>query len=389
LGANDIQQELHEDAKTRLKELDEAFRKSALPGELGLGLTGGQGFSLNALIGLTANKDGIDLPLVTWGAGTRRLAALEIAAAHLGESPIVVVDEVERGLEPYRQRVLMGQLQKSGSQVFLTTHSAAALRAVDDASLWYMDTDGTVGRLPAKAKLHGKGDPETFLARIAIVAEGATEVGFVTALLEKAVGADLLAHGIWVTDGCGNDSTLELLEGLAKSGLKFGGFADDEGRSSDRWAAVKKKLNDLLFRWASGCIEMNIIELIQPASLEAFIRDCEDEQTGERLRTLADRLGLQDKDISSIMAKSTDLNALMIAAATGAVPDDKKDADKSVKKAFQKHAERWFKSVEGGKELAAKLFVFDLWPQLKPQLLPFLNAVRAAISLPQITDLPS
>jgi putative ATP-dependent endonuclease of OLD family len=45
--------------------------------------------------------------------------------------------------------------------------------------------------------------------------------------------------------------------------------------------------------------------------------------------------------------------------------------------------------VEGGKELAAKLFVFDLWPQLKPQLLPFLNAVRAAISLPQITDLPS
>ena len=389
LGANDIQQELHEDAKTRLKELDEAFRKSALPGELGLGLTGGQGFSLNALIGLTANKDGIDLPLVTWGAGTRRLAALEIAAAHLGESPIVVVDEVERGLEPYRQRVLMGQLQKSGSQVFLTTHSAAALRAVDDASLWYMDTDGTVGRLPAKAKLHEKGDPETFLARIAIVAEGATEVGFVTALLEKAVGADLLAHGIWVTDGCGNDSTLELLEGLANSGLKFGGFADDEGRSPDRWAAVKKKLNDLLFRWASGCIEKNIIELIQPASLEAFIRDCEDEQTGERLRTLADRLGLQDKDISSIIAKSTDLNALMIAAATGAVPDDKKDADKSVKKAFQKHAERWFKSVEGGKELAAKLFVFDLWPQLKPQLLPFLNAVRAAISLPQITDLPS
>ena len=389
LGTTDIEPELREDAKARLKALDEAFRKSALPGELGLGLTGGQGFSLNALIGLTASKDGVDLPLVSWGAGTRRLAALEIAAAHHGESPIVVVDEVERGLEPYRQRNLMDQLQKSGSQVFLTTHSASALRAVTDASLWYMDTDGTIGRLPTKAKLHEKGDPETFLARIAIVAEGATEVGFVTALLRKAIGTDLLAHGIWITDGCGNDSTLELLEGLANSGLKFGGFADDEGQSRDRWAAVKKKLNHLLFRWASGCIEKNIIELVQPASLEEFIRDDGDEQTGERLRTLADRLGLIDKDFSSIKAQSIDLVALIIAAATGTVPDDKKDADKSVKKAFQKHAERWFKSVEGGEELAAKVFAFDLWPKLKPQLLPFLNAVRTAISLPPIADPPS
>ena len=389
LGDNDVEQELHEDAKARLKGLDEAFRKSSLPGELGLGLTGAQGLSLNALIGLTATKNGIDLPLVTWGAGTRRLAALEVAAAHHGESPIVVVDEVERGLEPYRQRTLMSQLQKSGSQVFLTTHSAAALRAMDAASLWYMDTDGVIGPLPAKAKRHEKGDPETFLARFAVVAEGATEVGFVTALLRKAVGGDLLEHGIWVTDGCGNDSALELLESLAKSGLKFGGFADDDASSSGRWGAVKQQLDDRLFRWASGCIEKNIIELVHPGDLEAFIRDDDDELTGERLRTLAYRLSLQDKQFSSIKAQSPDLTALIIAAATGAIPSDKQDADKSVKKAFQKHAERWFKSVEGGNELAAKVFAFDLWPQLKPQLLPFLNAVRTAISLPQITDLAS
>jgi putative ATP-dependent endonuclease of OLD family len=389
LGANDVEQELHEDAKARLTELDEAFRKSALPEKLGLGLTGGQGFTLNALIGLTASKDGIDLPLATWGAGTRRLAALEIAAAHHGESPIVVVDELERGLEPYRQRKLMDQLHKSSSQVFLTTHSAAALSAVGDASVWYMDTDGSIGRLPAKAMLHEKGDPETFLARIAVVVEGATEVGFVTALLKRAVGTDLLAHGIWVTDGHGNDTTLELLEGLANSGLKFGGFADNESRFPDRWAAVKQRLNNLLFRWPSGCTEENIIMLVPPASLEAFIRDKEDEQTGERLRTLAYRLGLEEKDLPSIKAHCTDLTAIIIAAATGTVPDDKKNADKSVKKALQKHAERWFKSVDGGRELADKVFAFGLWPQLKPQLLPFLNAIRAAVSLPQITDLPS
>ena len=389
LGTSDVEQELHEDAKAKLKALDEAFHGSALPGGLGLGLSGGQGFSISALIGLTASKDGIDLPLATWGAGTRRLAALEIAAAHHGESPITVVDEVERGLEPYRQRILMEQLRKSTSQVFLTTHSAAALRASDGASLWYMDAAGAIGRLPEKAELHEKRDPETFLARIAVVAEGATEVGFVTALLKKAVGPDLLARGIWVTDGCGNDATLDLLEGLANSGLKFGGFADDEGTFPDRWAAVKKKLECLLFRWPSGGIEENIIKLVPIDNLESFIRDSEGEHTGERLRTLAIRLGIEDKAFSNIKAQGTDLTTLVISAATGTVPDDKKDADKGERKALQKHSVNWFKSIQGGTELAAKMFDFGLWPQLKSQLLPFINAVRAALSLPEITDLPS
>ncbi len=190
LASSDIEEELHDDAKKKLRILDKAFRESKLPDGLGLGLTGGQSFSLNALIGLTANKDGVDLPLSTWGAGTRKLAALEIAAAHHGESPIAVVDEIERGLEPYRQRILMEQLQSGNSQVFLTTHSAAALSAASNASLWYVDATGTIGRLPDRAELHERRDPETFLVRIAIVAEGATEVGFVTALLKRALGDD-------------------------------------------------------------------------------------------------------------------------------------------------------------------------------------------------------
>jgi putative ATP-dependent endonuclease of OLD family len=78
----------------------------------------------------------------------------------------------------------------------------------------------------------------------------------------------------------------------------------------------------------------------------------------------------------------------MIEAATGAIPDDKKECDRAEKKTLKKHAERWFKSVEGGRELATKVFGFELWPQVKNQLLPFLNAVRVAISLPEITDLP-
>ena len=77
---------LHPDAKERLQQLDKAFREQTLPEDLGLGLSV-TGMSVNALIGLTAAKDGIQLPLTSWDTGTRRLAALEIAAACQGECP--------------------------------------------------------------------------------------------------------------------------------------------------------------------------------------------------------------------------------------------------------------------------------------------------------------
>jgi putative ATP-dependent endonuclease of OLD family len=388
LAKSDVNEELHEDAKEKLTRLDESFKKQALPTGLSLALTGGQGLSLNALIGLTATKDEVQLPLASWGAGTRRLAALEIAAADQADNPITLVDEVERGFEPYRQRVLMAELQKAGSQVFLTTHSAAALRSASNTSLWYMDSKGTVGRLPASIDSHLKDDPEAFLARITIVAEGKTEVGFVTYLLERAIDSDLLGRGIWITDGGGNDKALKLLEDVAGSGLQFAGFADNEGSSPDRWAALQKKLGNLLFRWPAGSLEENIIKLVPVERLEDFIKDPEGD-SGVRLRTLQERLGIAEKEFVAIQAKAPDLKKLIIEAATGVIPEDMKSADKGDVKTLKKHAEKWFKSVAGGRELATKVFDFGLWPQLEKQLLPFPNAVRDAVSLPEITTLLS
>ena len=388
LSETDIEDGLKDDARSNLRSLDEAFQKRTLPSGLSLGIAGGHGLSLNAMIGLKATKSKVKLPLASWGAGTRRLAALEIAAAYQKERPITIVDELERGLEPYRQRVLMSELEARGSQVFLTTHSAAALSAASTAIFWYMGSPDSIGRLPSGVARHHKRDPETFLARVAIVAEGLTEVGFVTSLLEKAIGGDILPHGLWVTDGGGNDQTLKLLEDLSKSGLTFGGFADNEGRNPKRWAVLQKDLGNILFQWSVGCLEENIIKLVPDERLEDFIKDSEGE-SGVRRRTLAERLGIEEKDFSSIVNETSDLKMLIIQAATGSIPDNMSDTPSDGKKALRKHSERWFKSVDGGRELAAKVFRFGLWPQLKEQLLPFLNAVRKAVSLPEISTLPS
>ena len=71
----------------------------------------------------------------------------------------------------------------------------------------------------------------------------------------------------------------------------------------------------------------------------------------------------------------------MIEAACGNAPPELAE---NIRKAWKKHGQRWFKSTAGGVELAEKMFALGLWPQVQPQLLPFVNAVRDAVGLPAV-----
>jgi putative ATP-dependent endonuclease of OLD family len=232
LTETNVAEALSEESKTALSSLNDAFVERSLPSNLDLSITGAPGLSVMALIGLTARRGKVDLPLSSWGAGTRRLAALAISEQTQGPTPITIVDEIERGLEPYRQRGLITQLQADDFQSFVTTHSATAISAAAKSTLWYVDHLGNIGKLDgANVSRQRSRDPEAFLARLTVVCEGITEVGFATSLLYKALGGDLRQFGVHVADGAGHENTLGLLEGLAEGGLQFAGFADDEGEN--------------------------------------------------------------------------------------------------------------------------------------------------------------
>lgn len=378
---------LGDKAKEAFDQLDETLKKEALPSGLDLGLTSSQGLSIGALIGLMAERaQGVSLPLASWGAGTRRMTALQIAAASEAENSITTIDEIERGLEPYRLRKLIKALQAQTTQSFLTTHSAVAINAADQASLWYLDGHGHIGAL-ARTKIarQQERDPETFLSRFAIIAEGPTEVGFLSYLLGRAIDGSFADHGVRVCDGQGNPATLALLEAMADGGLLFGGFADNEdGQSSGRWTILKKKMGDRLFQWESGCTEQNIISLVDEARLAELMAHPDAGVAAERRVTLAMRVGIDNKSLDAIRAATTDLRALMIAAATGS----KEGApDEETQKMWGRHGRRWFKSEAGGRELAHKMFALGVWPTVKPDLLPFFNTVRAALGQAAITDI--
>jgi putative ATP-dependent endonuclease of OLD family len=388
LGKEDFHEKLKDESKAVLTALDSTFKKKTLPSSLGLGLTGGPGLSLGALVGLTAEKDDVALPLASWGAGTRRLASLAIAGSLQSDYPITVVDELERGLEPYRQRRLIAELEQTSCQVFVTTHSAPVIHGSQKAALWYVDNTGAVAELKGAAvdRLR-KSDPEAFLSKLTILAEGPSELGFTEVLVSRAVEGDPLAQGFWGTPGGGNEEALALLETLSKAGLLFGGFADNEGANAGRWAAVKAKLGDLLFRWDAGALEDNVIPLFKD-NLPALIEDPTGAKTGYRYRTLSVRLGIESAAWDDIRAKAGDeLVSVIIAAAAGRIPADMQDA--GTKKAWKSHSQDWFKTRRGGRELADKVLRLGAWPKLQDKLLPFLNAVRKAAGLPAITALPN
>lgn len=383
-----LHESLNDKGKGAIESLDMRMANAALPSALKLGLTTSQGLSIGALIGLLATKNGVALPLSSWGAGTRRMAALEIASSTDKEASVTLIDEIERGLEPYRLRKLINILAGQHGQIFLTTHSPVAISCAEDAHLWYLDSLGSIGALPRdKIGPQQKRDPETFLARVAVIAEGPTEVGFLQYLLEKAFEGNPLDHGVRVCDGQGNGATLDLLETLASSGLLFAGLADDEGTAPQRWKNLKEKLKERVHQWPKGCTEDHVIGAVPDAKLLELLKDSEGEFDGYRLRTLADRLGLQDKTTEAIDAalKASDQTwrGLVIAAATGS----KDGAPEAQEKAWKKHSQQWFKSTDGGRELAQKMVALGAWAEIQPQLLPLINAVLVAVGRPALQEL--
>ncbi|MDH5822523.1 ATP-binding protein [Luteimonas sp. RD2P54] len=379
----DLEKSLSESGEKAISDLDKRLADSALPHVLKLGLTTSQGLSIGALIGLLAKKNDVSLPLATWGAGTRRMVALEIASAAEKEASIVLVDEIERGLEPYRLRKLIGTLADVGSQAFITTHSPVAIACSEKAYLWYMDNRGRMGPLPReKIAAQQRRDPETFLAKVAVIAEGPTEVGFLQYLLEMVLGCAPLDHGVRVCDGQGNSATLDLLETLSASGLQFAGLADNEGTDPGRWQALKQKLGDKLHQWQEGCTEQQVIAAIADNKLPELLRGEDGAADGDRLRTIADRLGIQDKHIEAIeqavATQGKTLRQLIIAAATG----DKNGAPAGEEKAWKKHSRHWFKSEEGGRELAQRMVSLGAWVTIGPKMAPLFNAILMAAGQP-------
>ena len=303
---------------------------------------------------------------------------------------VFYIDELERGLEPYRLRKFMGMLTDSQAQCFITTHSPIALGLLGSGSLWYLDSRQNIGELPFdKTQAQLKRDPETFLSKVAVIVEGETEQGFVTAVLEKLLGCDPLNVGVRVANGQGDNQLLALLEALQGANLCFCGFADNDSGNSGRWNKLKGKMGARLYQWDAGCIETNILPLVPDEKIEILLQDEDGHWDGDRLRTIADRLDAECKDFEALLEQCNDdrgrLKQLIIEAATGdATTVD--EEDKTKRKTWKKHSQKWFKRADGsgGRELIKHLVQTSQWGPIEKQVRPFFNSILKLVEREEV-----
>jgi putative ATP-dependent endonuclease of OLD family len=159
------------------------------------------------------NEDGI--PLKGLGIGSTRLLIAGLQRIAAQSASIILIDELEHGLEPHRIMRLLGSLGAKDAdeplQAFLTTHSPVALRELGGHQLYVMRCQddhhdvlnvGTDSAVQGTIRLY----PDAFLATSVLVCEGATEVGFLRGLdqyFESQGQVSIAALGVSLVDAGG------------------------------------------------------------------------------------------------------------------------------------------------------------------------------------------
>lgn len=235
--------ELPDEAERAIERIRERFKSAGLPSALRLGLLAPQGFPLVGLLSLFSGTDPTEaVPLAASGSGTRQLALFRLALSLVEGAPILVFDEPESGLEPYRQRAVIAELRRlimPGGQAFLTTHSPAILDSLDPGELWLLragESPISLGADPIADVVRRA--PDALLSRILVLCEGRTEVGFLRPLLDRLAAEDQLGSldllGARLISGTGQPKILAEAEALVAAGIGCGLFADAEDKHAGR-----------------------------------------------------------------------------------------------------------------------------------------------------------
>ncbi len=209
-------------------------------------------------------------PVRLSGLGSRRLLAIGLQNGSTRKGSILLIDEVEYGLEPHRLRHLTREItpEEGCGQTFITTHSPITLSTLDAKSIHVVrNVAGTITINPVPSNFSKtilKESPEALLGRKLLVCEGQTE----RALCEELdrfwtkSGSSPFAHiGVVVVlpeASGGTKKSPEFALKLAEAGYKVLYFGDGDDAlkpTPDKLTATGVEV----VLWASGfCTEKTV-----------------------------------------------------------------------------------------------------------------------------------
>jgi hypothetical protein len=301
-----------------------------------------------------------ELPIATRGLGSRRLTSLAIQRWATSGTGVLLLDEVEAGLEPHRVRHLIRELrtaQGESMQVFCTTHSPTVIEEASVAELGVVRTvDGSCvirsiseGDMPLDdaGQALARSSPSAFLSRRIAVMEGKTEVGIARALMERFdlddPASSAALRGVVTVDGAGATVAPARAVGFACLGYEVALILDNDGNTPE--AALDRAR-------AAGCtviqvgpgndIEAEIADSIPLAGLQEIVdlavelSDAED--PADSIRAMVEARLPED----GISLAGVDITNWITAAGEPAV---------RLAIGHAASAKKWFKTVSKGQQL--------------------------------------
>ena len=179
---------------------------------------------------------------------------------------IVLVDELEQGLEPDRivtlTRILKGT---NKGQVFITTHSLNVVLEAEYSNLFIVNRGSdALCRVDEDLDACRRSNPQAFFARKIICCEGKTEMGFIRAIdswVRAKYSTSLSSKGVVIVNSNGGNQMYTFARKLHNMGYTTCVFADDDKFSE--LANEKRKTEELdikLFLCEKGnCFEKQFI----------------------------------------------------------------------------------------------------------------------------------
>lgn len=266
-------------AQQQLPELNEVLAQVKLIADR-LGVSVGHLQARLDVDGVSLSKGAIGLhnddnsPLRQLGTGSTRLLISGLQKS-INSSNVLLVDEAEYGLEPFRITRLLNELgskdSQTSKQVFITTHSPYVLRELSSHQLTVLRRLAPQPPQPNTSppshwayKMGGseqeqatlRACAEAFLSRKVIVCEGKTEIGLVKGIDlygQEQGQASVQANGVQCADG-GGDNMFDRAKVFTSLGYPTALFKDSDVVHAQHLTSTQEAQNSgvSIYEWGNG-----------------------------------------------------------------------------------------------------------------------------------------
>lgn len=314
-----------------------------------------QNGSFASMIGLF---DG-SAPLTQKGTGSQRLLSMGLNIRSSNDQALLLIDEIETGLDPYRLRSLVNEFRNSykfAGQVIMTTHSPIVVAECNLLELLIVhskDGETEIFSLNSENEEINKitqgqirKNAEAFLCKRLIVCEGRTEIGFVRALdtyLARTMQYRMAYKGVGMADG-GGSTIYDFAKLLELTGYDVCLLMDSDLLDQE---ANKEKLRQTgisVFDWAQGnALEEQVFLDIPSSDVSKIIDIVVSEYGIDSVKNKLDSINVPyTSDEESIVLQTLDL-----------------EQKKQIGALSKRKKVDWFKRIDLGERLGT--VIFDHW----------------------------